>query len=263
MARANRHFLPGLIWHITHRCHKKEFLLKFRRDRHEWLKWLYEAKKRFDLRILDYMVTCNHVHLLVWDNGGKDAIPRSIHLVAGQTGQRYNRRKRRRGAYWEDRYHATAVDNDSHFLQCVAYIDLNMVRAGVVDYPSGWKFCGFNEIRNIPRRKSLLDYDSLIQLFGAKDISSLQRKHRELIEETLSKKDFARQAKWTESIAVGRREFIEKIKTRLRVRAKGREVVGSLGGFELREDGYLYCPIFEAKNADLRLDNRVNWRINC
>jgi len=33
MARAKRHFLPGHVWHITHRCHKKEFLLKFARDR--------------------------------------------------------------------------------------------------------------------------------------------------------------------------------------------------------------------------------------
>jgi len=33
MPRANRYFLPGYIWHITHRCHKKEFLLKFSTDR--------------------------------------------------------------------------------------------------------------------------------------------------------------------------------------------------------------------------------------
>ncbi len=33
MPRANRHFVSGHVWHITHRCHKKEFLLKFARDR--------------------------------------------------------------------------------------------------------------------------------------------------------------------------------------------------------------------------------------
>jgi len=47
MARAKRHFLPGHVWHITHRCHKKEFLLKFARDRRGWLQWLFEAKKRY------------------------------------------------------------------------------------------------------------------------------------------------------------------------------------------------------------------------
>jgi len=33
MARAYRHFIPGYIWHITHRCHKRDFLLKFAKDR--------------------------------------------------------------------------------------------------------------------------------------------------------------------------------------------------------------------------------------
>ncbi len=32
MPRANRYFLPGHVWHITHRCHKQEFLLKFVKD---------------------------------------------------------------------------------------------------------------------------------------------------------------------------------------------------------------------------------------
>ncbi len=227
MARANRHFLSGLIWHITHRCHKKEFLLRFRRDRHEWLKWLYEAKKRFGLCILDYMVTSNHIHLLVWDNGARNVIPRSIHLMASQTGQRYNRRKNRKGAYWEDRYHATAVNRDSHLIQCIAYIDLNMVRAGVVDHPSGWPFCGFNEIQNPPQRKSLISYDSLMKLFGVSDISSLQKRHKHIIEEAIARKDLCRQPVWTESIAVGRKGFVEKIKADLGLRARGREAVES------------------------------------
>jgi len=39
MARANRHHLPGCIWHITRRCHKKEFLLKFAHDRFRFVSW--------------------------------------------------------------------------------------------------------------------------------------------------------------------------------------------------------------------------------
>jgi len=59
MARAKRHFLPGHAWHLTYRCHKKEFLLKFVKDRQRWLYWLFQAKKRYGLRILNYMVTSN------------------------------------------------------------------------------------------------------------------------------------------------------------------------------------------------------------
>jgi len=66
MPRAHRYFLPNHVWHITHRCHKKEFLLKFARDRGNWIKWLFEARKRFGLEILNYVVTSNHIHLLVY-----------------------------------------------------------------------------------------------------------------------------------------------------------------------------------------------------
>ncbi len=47
MPRASRFYLPGYVWHITHRCHKKEFLLKFDRDKRRWIRWLFEAKKRY------------------------------------------------------------------------------------------------------------------------------------------------------------------------------------------------------------------------
>ena len=85
MARANRHHIPGQVWHIVHRCHKQEFLLKFSRDRKRWLQWLFEAKKR----------------LLVVD-GDAEVMPKSLQLVAGKTAQEFNKRKNRKGAYWDN-----------------------------------------------------------------------------------------------------------------------------------------------------------------
>ena len=146
MARAKRHYIPGYIWHITHRCHKRDFLLKFAKDRQRYLQWLYQARKRYGLTILNYMVTCNHVHLLIVDDGHREAIPNSMKLVAGRTGQEYNQRKDRKGAFWEDRYHATAVESGDHLARCIAYIDTNMVRAGVVRHPSMWPFCGYTDL---------------------------------------------------------------------------------------------------------------------
>ncbi len=56
-------------------------------------------------------------------------------LTPGDTisnaGQEYNLRKNRKSAFWQDRYHATAVESNRHLRQCIAYIDMNMVRAGV------------------------------------------------------------------------------------------------------------------------------------
>jgi putative transposase len=62
MPRANRHCLPGQLWHITHRCHKQEFLLKFARDRRSYRRWLFEAKHRFGRCVFNFVVTSNPIH---------------------------------------------------------------------------------------------------------------------------------------------------------------------------------------------------------
>jgi len=54
------------------------------RDRRRYLHWLFKAKKRFGLCVLDYMVTSNHIHLLVKDTG-QDVIAQNMQLIAGRT----------------------------------------------------------------------------------------------------------------------------------------------------------------------------------
>jgi REP-associated tyrosine transposase len=77
-------------------------------------------------------------------------------LVAGRTAQEFNQRKKRKGAFWEDRCHATAVETGEHLAKRIVYVDLNMVRAGVVRHPSEYKLSGFNEIQNPPNGMQLL-----------------------------------------------------------------------------------------------------------
>ena len=108
MPRANRIFVPGHLWHISHRCHQRHHHLRLARDRSRWRYWLFQARKRYGLCVLNYVVTSNHIHLLVKDTT-EGVIPRSMQLIAGRTAQEYNNRKQRKGAFWEDRYHATAV----------------------------------------------------------------------------------------------------------------------------------------------------------
>ena len=133
------------------------------------------------------MVTSNHVHLLLFDNEGRDVIPRTLQLIAGRTGQEYNQRKSRQGAYWEDRYHATAVQSDHHLVRCLTYIDLNMVRAGVVGHPSEWSWSGYKEIQNPKERYALIDRATLMASLGIHDGNALSEDHRQWIDDALQK----------------------------------------------------------------------------
>ena len=233
--------------------------MKFARDRRRYLQWLFEAKKRFGLSVLDYMVTSNYVHLLVRDDGNRDVIPQSIQLIAGRTGQEFNQRKGRKGAYWEDRYHVTAVETDEHLLQCLVYIDLNMVRAGVVEHPSEWAFGWYNEIQAHRERYALIDYNGLRDLLNFRSMDDLAAAYRGWIEESLKEGSHFRDEKWTESIAVGSETFVKETKEKLGFKARGREVIGRDGRYELTESPASYKGIFGHENAVLRPKNEYPW----
>ncbi|HLO60911.1 MAG TPA: transposase [Bacteroidales bacterium] len=255
MPRANRYYLQGNIWHITHRCHKKDFLLWHRRDRATWLHWLFEAKKRFDISVLNYNVTRNHVHLLVKDKAGEENISDFMQLLQSRVAQEYNTRKNRKGAFWEDRYHATAIDSDVYLMNCMTYINLNMVRAGVVKDPAEWKESGYSEIEFPRKRYGIIDFKTLLKELCIETVEELQKSQKDRINELLSKQQLNRESKWTESLAVGSEDFVERVKEQLDFRAKSRKIIKTENDYILSDSEIPYRAIFDPKNEPLRLKN--------
>jgi len=240
MARANRHYVPGQIWHLTQRCHQREHLLRFQSERRRWMYWLYQARKRFGLSVLDYIVTGNHIHLLVRDTGN-GAISSSMQLLSGRTAQEFNHRFERRGAFWEDRYHATAVQSDLHLARCLVYIDLNMVRAGVVDHPDKWAWSGYAELQRPKRRGGRLDYDALCELLGCDGIGELQRARASWVEQRMEEpRRLERESAWTDSLAVGTLSFALGMQRRWAARHPGRRTVETCSGFAVRDTSGTY-----------------------
>ena len=123
-------------YHVTHRCHKREFLFRFAKDRKRYTELLRETVHRYRVDVLNYVVTSNHVHLLVWVRKSSE-LPRAMQFLQGEFAQQYNKRKAREGAFWRDRYHTTMIQSGAHLSRCLFYIDMNMVRARVVDHPRG------------------------------------------------------------------------------------------------------------------------------
>jgi putative transposase len=262
MPRAQRNYIPGHVWHITHRCHSRDFLLKFGRDRGRYLHWLFEARKRFGLSILNYAVTSNHVHLILVDTGNH-VIPRSMQLVAGRMGQEYNARKERMGAFWEDRYHATAVQTGEHLVRCMIYLDFNMVRAGAVAHPGEWPHSGYDEIIYPPKRYMLIDRNTLAALLYMKGQEELSGFYKAWIDEAISLPVGGRDPAWTESLAVGNGSFVENVKGELSSRAIGRKL-GASGDdmFSVREHRAPYNPVSDLENAVLSPENTHFWDIS-
>ncbi len=236
MPRANRCYLPGYVWHITHRCHNREFLLRAEVDRANWRRWLWEATTRYGLSVLNFVATSNHIHLLVYDAIGGESIARSVQLVEGRTAQAYNRRRGRRGAFWQDRHHAVAVGSETHLWNCLVYIDLNMVRARAVTHPAEWRHGGYSEIQRPRSRYRVLDLEQLVKLTGCGSVRELQIVHEEKVEAALHGGEIARDSRWTDAIAVGDYTFVDAVRLRLGLSKLRRIEAGGQRGAVLREE---------------------------
>jgi putative transposase len=215
MPRANRFQQPGMICHLTHRCHDRSFLLKFARDRNDYRERLRAASRQYDVRLLNYCLTSNHTHIVAIESwcGGISCM---MQKLEGDFASAFNRRKHRSGAFWEDRYHCTMVEDGAHLGNCIQYVDLNMVRAGVVLHPCDWDWCGYREIIGEKTRYRLLDLELLMQVLGKPDFETLAKEYQMQIQLTITGKRLVREKRWTESIAVGSAAYVQKIALAIR-----------------------------------------------
>jgi len=183
-----------------------------------------------------------------------------MQLIAGCTAQEYNQRKGRQGAFWEDRYHATAIEADEHLHRCLVYIDLNMVRAGVVNHPVKWAHSGYREIQEPPKRYAVIDLQGLVALCGFSEAADFQHAHRQWVEEALKGEPAVRDERWSEAVAVGSLAFVEKVKIELGSKAMHREVERADGTYALRESSEPYESEIAQENEALTLKNTIPWQ---
>jgi putative transposase len=192
------------------------------------------------LCVLNYIATSNHVHLLVRDRG-QGEIARSLQLISGRCAQEFNQRKQRHGAFWQDRYHATAVDTDGHLARCMAYIDLNMVRAGAVTHPAQWEIGGYREIQHPPSRYTVIDRVALLELFGLPDDGALRREHARWVDDALKdSSQLTRNSGWSQSVAIGSREFVKRVQRELGMCARQRRIASRQESHCLADEQSLY-----------------------
>lgn len=213
MPRKRRGWQPGACYHITHRCHNREFLFRYVKYRNFYTRTLFKAVQRYRMDVLDYIVTSNHVHLLVRAKDGTE-ISNGLRYLHGQMGQWHNKQKESSGSFWADRFHSTRIQDGGHLARCLLYIDLNMVRAGVVDHPSEWSHSAYKELRGGRQRCCIINMPRLLNSLAMKDEKTFRCWHERVVAEKLTLEN-RREEYWSKSVAAGDREWLEQlVKTR-------------------------------------------------
>ena len=138
MARLPRLTVPGLPHHVIQRGNNRQTVFRDDDDRELLLQLLSEHAARAKVALHAYVLMDNHFHLLLTPET-QHGIPEMMQAVGRRYVQHFNRRHARTGTLWEGRYKATLIQTERYLLACMAYIDLNPVRAGLVaqagDYP--------------------------------------------------------------------------------------------------------------------------------
>jgi hypothetical protein len=86
--------------------------------------------------------------------------------------------------------------------------------------------------------------------------------HRQWVETLLKNGSNKREAKWSESIAVGDKEFVLETKARLGVKAVGRKISGKNRNYELREPQIPYSPLFPLEKCGISSENSYFWDVS-
>ena len=139
MARLPRLDLPGIPQHIVQRGNNRLPCFLDDVDRLRYLQLLEEALLATGCQLHAYVLMDNHVHMLATppETG---AVGRMMQRLGRRYVALFNARHARTGTLWEGRFKACLVDSTGYVLRCCRYIELNPVRARLVEDPAAYRW---------------------------------------------------------------------------------------------------------------------------
>jgi putative transposase len=183
MPRPHRVVLPSVPLHVIQRGNNRVPCFASRSDYLAYLEMLRECA--FDCRcaLHAYVLMTNHVHLLV-SPGDDDGISRMMQRLGTRYVMYFNRRHARTGTLWEGRFRSSLVQDERYLMICHRYIELNPVRACMVDAPSDYAWSSYRA-NAFGQQDELLTPHSLYTRLGS-DAAARQAAYQHLFEEALS-----------------------------------------------------------------------------
>jgi putative transposase len=142
MARLPRICLPGIPQHVIQRGNNRQACFASEDDFAVYAHWLAEYAKQYRVAVHAWVFMTNHVHLLMTpetDNG----VSKLMQTLGRRYVRHFNYTYRRTGTLWEGRFKSCVVDAENYLLQCQRYIEMNPVRACMVESPDKYKWSSY------------------------------------------------------------------------------------------------------------------------
>ncbi len=214
MGRYARQTITDVPYHVINRGNNHQPTFFNDDDYHYFLESLSYAKEKYPCRIYSFVFMTNHVHLLlepVIDNGSLACF---MKYISQRHGQYINKQYKRSGTLWEGRFKSSPVSSDRYLLSCSRYIEMNPVRAGIVERPDDYVFSSYGAKVGL-RELTYLDFDTFYNSLG-NTINEWQRAYQRWFCESIPNAEWdlireAVQRNW----AYGNNRFKEQMETAL------------------------------------------------
>lgn len=138
MPRIPRVVLPGVPLHLTQRGIRRFDVYRDQDDREIYIRLLRGSCQRFGLRICAYCLMTNHVHVVAIPEH-KNSVARTFHRCHGVYARQFNLKYELTGHLWQARPFSSLLD-DQYLWAAIRYVELNPVRAGIVDRAEHYKW---------------------------------------------------------------------------------------------------------------------------
>ncbi|XLZ70215.1 transposase [Massilia sp. SR12] len=142
MPRPLRNYPPGSCLHIIQRGDNRSVCFHDDRERQHYLQLLSNYTATHGCELHAYVLMSNHIHLL-FTIRERNAQARLMKDLSQSTSAWMHRRHGTTGTLWNGRYHSSNVDTERYLLTCQRYIELNPVRAGMADFPGGYRWSSY------------------------------------------------------------------------------------------------------------------------
>ena len=143
MPRKPRFYLPGQPVHVVQRGNCKQAVYFEDDDYRAYLNWLKEGAHKHGCNIHAYVLMTNHVHLLLTPIT-RDSISKTIQYVGRNYVSYVNAKYGKSGTLWEGRHKGSVINSENYLLACMRYIEMNPVRAGMVEHPMEYPWSSYS-----------------------------------------------------------------------------------------------------------------------
>ena len=137
-----RFIKPGYVYHLVARGNNKQVIFRGSEDFQKYLYLLEDARKKFSVLIYNYVLMDNHVHLLV-EPREERSVSKAMEHIGKSYAQYFNHKYEHVGHVFQGRFKSFMILDEWYFFACTRYIDLNPVKAGVVNDPKDYVWAGY------------------------------------------------------------------------------------------------------------------------